>query len=328
MTWVTITGAGTTTATKFHGDAMNKISNMFNGTDVTDTVTINSAVTWTFKGTALRVEDSDASHSYIFSGSDLAADRTITLPLLAGNDTLVTEAHSATLTNKTVALGSNTVSGTFAEFNSAVTDETLAGLGATNNFTATQTFTGDVVFSGDLTYTPETKTLSTDAIASGGETSIIAAAESGTADDFSSLTGGANDQYKFLYADTGDTITLKHQASPSADQFVLLGEADKTLSETVPTVVVRRGTVWYEWGGGGGGAAGGATATHAFTNQSSTTYRGTGSAGTGIDVGTAVGTEASGAGEREIYIRKIDTNNEGVFTVIHKNGSTVEVQIA
>jgi len=79
-----------------------------------------------------------------------------------------------------------------------------------------------------------------------------------------------------------------------------------------------------EWGAGGGGA----TATHAYTNQSSTSYRGTGSSGTGIDVGTAVATEASGVGEREIYIRKIDANNEGVFTVIHKNGAAVEVQIA
>lgn len=78
------------------------------------------------------------------------------------------------------------------------------------------------------------------------------------------------------------------------------------------------------WGTGGGGA----TATHAYTNQSSTCYRGTGSSGTGIDVGTAVGTEATGVGEREIYIRKIDANNEGVFTVIHKNGAAVEVQIA
>ena len=78
------------------------------------------------------------------------------------------------------------------------------------------------------------------------------------------------------------------------------------------------------WGSGGGGA----TATHAYTNQSSTSYRGTASAGTGIDVGVAIATEASGAGEREIYIRKIDANNEGVFTVIHKNGTTVEVQIA
>ena len=79
-----------------------------------------------------------------------------------------------------------------------------------------------------------------------------------------------------------------------------------------------------EWGAGGGGA----TATHAYTNQSSTSYRGTGSSGTGIDVGTTVATEATGVGEREIYIRKIDANNEGVFTVIHKNGAAVEVQIA
>lgn len=75
-------------------------------------------------------------------------------------------------------------------------------------------------------------------------------------------------------------------------------------------------------------SGGGATATHAYTNQGSTSYRGTGSTGTGINENVAVGTEASGAGEREIYIRKIDANNEGVFAVIHKNGSTVEVQIA
>ncbi len=88
MAWVTITGAGTTTATKFYGDAMNKISNMFNGSDVSDTVTINTAVTWTFKGTAFRVRDSDDSHSYIFQGGNIAADRTISLPVLTGNDTI------------------------------------------------------------------------------------------------------------------------------------------------------------------------------------------------------------------------------------------------
>ena len=77
-----------------------------------------------------------------------------------------------------------------------------------------------------------------------------------------------------------------------------------------------------------GSAGGGATATNAFTNQSSTTYAGTGSSGTGIDVNTTVATEASGAGEREIFIKKIDTNNEGVFAIIHKNGKAVEVQIA
>ena len=54
-----------------------------------------------------------------------------------------------TLTNKTVALGSNTVSGTFAQFNTAVTDAELARTDAANTFTGTQTF-------GDLTTTGNT----------------------------------------------------------------------------------------------------------------------------------------------------------------------------
>ena len=92
-------------------------------------------------------------------------------------------------------------------------------------------------------------------------------------------------------------------------------------------LTMNSGATAPEWATASSGG-GGATATHAYTNQSSTSYRGTASAGTGIDVGVAIATEASGAGEREIYIRQIDANNEGVFTVIHKNGTTVEVQIA
>ena len=107
-----------------------------------------------------------------------------------------------------------------------------------------------------------------------------------------------------------DEANLKVDNSPTND-YVLTAKSSAA-----------GGLTWAEV------AAGGATATHAYTNQSSTSYRGTGTSGTGIDVGVAVGTEASGAGEREIYIRKIDANNEGVFTVIHKNGTTVEVQIA
>jgi len=44
-------------------------------------------------------------------------------------------AETKTLTNKTIALGSNTVSGTAAEFNTAMTDDTIAGSATTNTFT-------------------------------------------------------------------------------------------------------------------------------------------------------------------------------------------------
>ena len=67
------------------------------------------------------------------------------------------------------------------------------------------------------------------------------------------------------------------------------------------------------WGSGGGGA----TAVHTFTNTTTTTY-----------TGTASSFGSVGVGDRDIYIKKIDANNEGVFTKIWKNGAAVEVQIA
>jgi len=67
-----------------------------------------------------------------------------------------------------------------------------------------------------------------------------------------------------------------------------------------------------EWG-----TAGGANIVQTFSNTTNTAYLGTASS-----FGTV------GNGNRDIYIKKIDANNEGVFTKIWKNGSAVEVQIA
>lgn len=146
MVWATISGAGTTTATKFHGDVMNKINNMLGGVDVSDTVTINSAVIWTFEDGAFKLEDSDASHDYIFAASNLAADRTITLPLLTGNDTLVVEAEAATLTNKTINADNNTISNIgLAEIEAAGKTEVIA-IAASDESTALTTGTAKVTF--------------------------------------------------------------------------------------------------------------------------------------------------------------------------------------
>ena len=64
--------------------------------------------------------------------TDPTADRTITFPDNGGTVALtsdivypVTLNNSVTLTNKTFALGNNTISGTLAQFNTAVTDATL-----------------------------------------------------------------------------------------------------------------------------------------------------------------------------------------------------------
>ena len=74
--------------------------------------------------------------------TDPTADRTITLPDATGTVALtsdivypVTLTNSVTLTNKTLALGSNTISGTLAQFNTAVTDATLVSTTGTETLT-------------------------------------------------------------------------------------------------------------------------------------------------------------------------------------------------
>ena len=62
--------------------------------------------------TTPQIEDSSADHQYVFAVSELAADRTVTLPLLAGDDEFVFKDHTQTLTNK--SLTSPTITGTGA----------------------------------------------------------------------------------------------------------------------------------------------------------------------------------------------------------------------
>ena len=52
--------------------------------------------------TAPQINDTSADHQYVFAVSELAADRTVTLPLLTADDTFVFAAFAQTLTNKTL----------------------------------------------------------------------------------------------------------------------------------------------------------------------------------------------------------------------------------
>ena len=52
--------------------------------------------------TTPQINDTSADHQYVVAVSELAADRTITLPLLTGNDEVTFNAHTQTLTNKTL----------------------------------------------------------------------------------------------------------------------------------------------------------------------------------------------------------------------------------
>ena len=52
--------------------------------------------------TTPQINDTSSNHQYVFAASELDADRTVTLPLLADNDEFVFKDHTQTLTNKTL----------------------------------------------------------------------------------------------------------------------------------------------------------------------------------------------------------------------------------
>jgi hypothetical protein len=74
--------------------------------------------------------------------TDPTSDRTITLPNATG--TVVLKDTTDTLTNKSVSLTTNTITGTIAEFNTALTDQDFATLAGTETLT-NKTLTSPVV---------------------------------------------------------------------------------------------------------------------------------------------------------------------------------------
>ena len=63
----------------------------------------------TFADDAFLIQNPAITFAYLFQGGAIVADRTINLPLLIGNDTLVMEDHIQTVTNKTINATNNTI---------------------------------------------------------------------------------------------------------------------------------------------------------------------------------------------------------------------------
>ena len=81
----------------------------------------------------------------------------------------------------------------------------------------------------------------------------VVSSESGKSDTITSIALTNTNQYDLLYlfADTGDTITLTNTSSPSSNgQVKTVSNANETLSETSPTILIRKGNYWYGYGGG------------------------------------------------------------------------------
>lgn len=77
-----------------------KLDDYFDDVDITPKVGKINTRTY-YRSGILELRNPANTFSYVLTGSAIAANRVLTLPLLTGGDTIVTEAHTQTLTNKT-----------------------------------------------------------------------------------------------------------------------------------------------------------------------------------------------------------------------------------
>ena len=225
-----------------------------------------------------------------------------------------TEADIATATNLALKanLASPTFTGTVVLPNVPAIITTQLDLKAT---LASPTFTGTAVFD-DLTVNGTNTIINSTTLTVDDkniEMGSVATPSDVTADGGGITLKGTSDK-TMLWVDSTDSWTFNQQLDIGTNKIINV--VDPTTAQGVATKAYVDAN------------AGGATLLHEYNNSTQTTVFTVSTNAVSYDVGTTVASQASGVGQREVYIRKIDTNNEGVFTIIHKNGSLVEVQIA
>ena len=256
----TAVGLGAT-VTNFAGLGQVVMSNLYVGAiDAANTINIQSGQI-IFEGST-----ADGNETIISAADATGGDKSIIFPNNSGTVALtsdisypVTLNNSVTLTNKTLALGSNTISGTLAQFNTAVTDATLVSTTGSETLTnksvnlANNTLTGTLaqfntaVSNATLVSTTGTETLTnkslTDPVLTGSSASagsIIFKEDTDNGTNSATLKGPAStaDVTITLPAETGTVLTTASSIANSnlANSTVTIGSSAVALGSSVTSL--------------------------------------------------------------------------------------------
>ena len=249
------------TVTNFAGLGQLVMSNLYVGAiDAANTINIQSGQI-IFEGST-----ADGNETIISAADATGGDKSIIFPNNSGTVALtsdivypVTLDNSVTLTNKTLALGSNTISGTLAQFNTAVTDATLVSTTGSETLTnksvnlANNTLTGTfaqfntAVSNATLVSTTGTETLTNKSLtapiltgSSSSAGSIIFKEDTDNGTNSATLVGPAStaDVTITLPAETGTVLTTASSIANSnlANSSVTIGSSAVALGGSVTTL--------------------------------------------------------------------------------------------
>lgn len=199
-----------------------------------------------------KIKDSDLSHTYNITVSNLTADRTITLPLLTGNDAFVFEKHAQTLTNKTLTSPTLTQPtlgvATATSINGLKINTTTGTLDVADNKSLTEHV--DLTVGAPTVNTGAVTIMSAGAGAtiikgpSGGTTTLVNGTMVGTTNEqtltnktltSSIINGGqVNNLTTLSLKDGANALTLESDSTLSADKKLTFktGNVDRTLTFT------------------------------------------------------------------------------------------------
>lgn len=147
---------------------------------------------------------------------------------------------------------------------------------------------------------PTTKTLASDVLAVGGDRNIVVAAQSGTADNLIEVTGLAVGESVLLRADTGDTITVKHNDAGATVKIYFSADADVILDEQNPLRLTL-------------------VATNVLVEDRQPAVSG----GASVVVGTATHTNGSNYTTSSTSFSDVDATNVKVTVTLNGGGATI-----